>query len=822
MSASNSKPPEAASTIEQTFSEAVARQKAGDFPAAERLYRVILDSDPEHAKANHNLGALAVQTGRPGRGLPYLLAAVNADPVQKQYWLSYIDALALDGQVDDARQTLALARQHGLAGQDVDALASRLHDGVPRSEQSRRKDKSGKRPKTDPSAREVNSLVAAFKAGQRSNAIALARAMTERFPGHWLGWKVLGVVLQQMGMDAEALAPMEKTVALAPKDAEAHYNLGVVLQNLGRLIEAEASYLVALRLNPAYEKAYVRLAGTLKAMGRLDEAVTVLHGAAQLNPSSSDVFWDLGMVLTSLCRLSEAEAVFRRVIQIDPAIVEAYINLSAVLRDLGQLDEAEANARRAVALRPDSADAQSNLGLVLHDRGRLDEAEACWRQALRWRPDFPEAYSNLLFCMTQNATADPASLFAKHRAFAERFEAPLIASWQGHANSHDPDRVLRVGFVSGDLRNHAVAYFIEPLLAELSGCSQISLYAYANHIIHDDTSERLRSHFAHWRMTASLADAELADRIRADGIDILIDLSGHTAKNRLLVFARKPAPLLASWMGYPGTTGLSAMDYYLADRFLLPPGQFDDQFTEKIVRLPAGAPFLPDKDAPPIGPLPAIANGYLTFGSFNRMAKLGSAAIALWSQLLRALPDSRMLMGGMPEGEQFGPLIEAFAREGVGSGRLEFHARSDMKSYLELHRTVDVCLDTFPYNGGTTTLHALWMGVPTLSLAGHTVAGRSGAAVLGHVGLDGFIAHDATDFLQKGIAWAGDLVALSEIRTGLRERFAQSAQARPALIAAGLERALRIMWRRWCAGLAPESFEVTRQEVQATNKEAGP
>jgi predicted O-linked N-acetylglucosamine transferase (SPINDLY family) len=255
------------------------------------------------------------------------------------------------------------------------------------------------------------------------------------------------------------------------------------------------------------------------------------------------------------------------------------------------------------------------------------------------------------------------------------------------------------------------------------------------------------------------------------------------------------------------------MDYYLADRFFLPPGQFDSQFLEKIAYLPAGAPFLPSQDAPPVNALPALGNGYVTFGSFNRLNKLSPSVIALWAQLLRALPDSRMLLGGMPEESKYGTLIEWFAREGIPLERLSFYPRGAMAAYLGLHHRVDICLDTFPYNGGTTTLHALWMGVPTLTLAGRTAAGRSGAAILGHAGLEALVAHDAADFVQKGLFWAGHLAALSDIRSGLREGFAKSAMGQPAMVAAGVERTLRIMWQRWCAGLPAESFGASLQDA---------
>ena len=281
----------------------------------------------------------------------------------------------------------------------------------------------------------------------------------------------------------------------------------------------------------------------------------------------------------------------------------------------------------------------------------------------------------------------------------------------------------------------------------------------------------------------------------------------------MLTFARKPAPVQASWMGYPGTTGLRAMDYYVADRFFLPHEQFAGQFTEELVYLPANAPFMPSEAAPAVNALPAVRNGYLTFGSFNRSSKISRSVIALWGQLLRASPDSRMLLGGLPEEGKYDTLIQWFAQEGIARERLSFHARSGMDRYLGLHHQVDICLDTFPYSGSTTTLHALWMGVPTLTLAGGTPAGRTGASILGHVGLGAFVTHDAEEFVRQGVSWAGKLEGLSEIRAGLRERFANSALGRPALVAAGLERAMRIMWRRWCDGVPPGALDVSDTQI---------
>jgi predicted O-linked N-acetylglucosamine transferase (SPINDLY family) len=521
----------------------------------------------------------------------------------------------------------------------------------------------------------------------------------------------------------------------------------------------------------------------------------------------------MGYVQEELGQLDAAAASYRRALKIRPDYGEVHSNLGNSLRSLGQLDGALASYRRSLEINPDYADAHNNLGNALQDLGQLDDAVSSYRRAIELKPDFDVAHTSLLFCLSHEEAMGAQALFAEHCRFGEQFEAPLRASWPQHRNVRDPGRCLRIGFVSGDLRDHPVAYFLEPVLAHLARHPALELHAYYNHAREGGVTQRLRSYMKHWHSIAGMSDVAVAQKIGDDGIDILIDMSGHTGENRLLCFARKPAPIQASWMGYPGTTGLRAMDYYLADRYFLPPGAFDSQFTEKLVHLPASAPFLPDESAPPVNALPALSKGYVTFGSFNRLTKLRPSVIALWSRLLRALPDARMVLGGMPREGSYDALIEWFAREGIVRERLSFYSRCPMPAYLALHHQVDMCLDTFPYTGGTTTNHALWMGVPTLTLAGHTPPGRQGAAMLGHVGLEAFVAEDAEDFQAKGLLSAGDFAALAALRAGLRERCERSPIRHPEVIAAGVASALRTMWQRWCAGLPAETFEVSTQSL---------
>jgi predicted O-linked N-acetylglucosamine transferase (SPINDLY family) len=348
--------------------------------------------------------------------------------------------------------------------------------------------------------------------------------------------------------------------------------------------------------------------------------------------------------------------------------------------------------------------------------------------------------------------------------------------------------------------------FLEPVVSRMAGSPGVSLHAYSNYAAEDKVTARLRGYFEHWHSVAGLPDPDLARQISEDGIDILVDLSGHTAENRLRTFARKPAPIQASWLGYPGTTGLTAVDYYIADPCWLPPGRFDSLLSEKLAYLPDRWAFEPHADASAVNELPALEAGRLTFGIFHRSGKINSLSLGLWCELLLELPDSSLLLAGISSEGEKETMIVRFAAHGIPRERLTFHERCSMEDYLALHQRVDIALDTQPFAGATTTMHSLSMGVPTLTVAGETSMGRAGTGIMAQVGLDGFVAASAADFARTGRYWAEHLTDLAVVRAGLRARLGSSPGGQPALIAAHLEGAFRHMWRRWCAGLPAESF----------------
>lgn len=600
------------------------------------------------------------------------------------------------------------------------------------------------------------------------------------------------------GMDLQAETLAQSLILRDPKCAFAWNMLGALSQRKRRFSDAEGFFRSALQADPESADACFNLGRMLQVRGAVAEAEGYFRRAIEIHPGFLEAHYSLGEVYHQQGAFAEAEACYRRAIEIQPDLAVAHNNLAIALRRQDRPAEAEASCRRALELNPGLAEAWCSLGAALQDQGQLAEAGAGYRQALKIRPDLPAAHHGLLFCLSHGGETEPAALFEEHLRFAERFEAPLRSAWPRHRNSRDPGRQLQIGFVSGDFRDHAMANFMEPTFSHLAKNAGLALQAYSNHAVEDAVTCRLRDHFSRWNRIFALSDEALAAAIQADGIDILVDLTGHTAHNRLLTFARKPAPIQCGWIGYLGTSGLKSIDYYLADPYFLPPGEFDRYFTERIIYLPAVAPFQPSLDAPDINPLPALANGHVTFGSFSRISKLNPRVIALWSELIRALPGSRMLIGAMPVDGRREVVGRWFEDEGIASQRLEFHARCDCRGYFALHHRVDLCLDPFPFTGATTTGNALWMGVPTLTLSGQTVPGRLGPALLHHAGLEDFVAESPREFVEKGIYWARNPDSLAQLRGRMREQFLRSPIGRPALIAESLALCFREMWRRWC------------------------
>jgi predicted O-linked N-acetylglucosamine transferase (SPINDLY family) len=787
-------PPSDARNAPALLKQAVALHQAGLLQPAGQLYEKILKGQPDHALANHNRGMLDVQRHQPELGLPYFVAAINADPAQAQYWLSYIDALIKADHRDEAGDVLAMARQNGLEGEEVELLQTRLMDRPPGSTAS------------SPTQSEMDAVAELFNNRQLEHASDQARMMTIRYPHHGFGWKVLGLVLRARGQLDAALNAMQQAVKLSPTDAETQCNLGLVLHELRQLDGAEKAYRMAIQLNPDHVEAWCNLGTLLHDQSRWQEAEGCHRRALQLNPKLAEAHYNLGNTLHAIGHIAEAIACYRKADRLRPGWVQANCNLGTALLKAGKTSEAEAALRGALAVEPDHVEALNNLGNTLKEQNRLHEAEACYRQALtlkpglaalhnnigsllqdmgrlaeaaasyrealRLKPDYHVARSNLLFMLNYDPSVDAQTAFAEAKLYGEQIAVTSTLNRRTCDTSAD---WLRIGFVSGDLRNHPVGHFLEGILGYLS-TEQAQVHMYPTDSWADDLTSRIRSRCRAWRPLYGLDDQAAAELIHNDGIHVLIDLSGHSRYNRLPVFAWRPAPVQVSWLGYFATTGVKEIDYLIADPVTLPQTQ-EKYFTEKIFRLPeTRLCFTRPRHDMGVSGLPALKNGYVTFGCFNNLAKMNDDVVSLWSEILGAVPYSRLFLKSRQLGDRLehSKTVARFASCGIPQERLEFEGAASRDRYFAAYHRVDIALDPFPYTGGTTTVESLWMGVPVLTLAVESFLSRQGAGLLTNAGLPQWVAQSRREYVAIAIREASDLQHLEALRQRLRQQVEKS------------------------------------------------
>jgi len=873
--------------IEQTMQQAITNHQSGLLQDAERLYRAILQVQPNHPDANHNLGVLALQMKRSVASIPHFKVALETISNVAQYWLSYIDALIQAGQTEAARQALNHARQVGFNCERFEALALKLEELT----------------ESKPSPQEIETLISLFNQKRYLETEGLAHKLIERFPLHGFTWKVLGATLQAQKKDA--LPSMQMATKLLPYDAEAHNNLGVALNDIGRLEDAVTSYLKALEIRPDFADVYSNLGNTfnsllkhnkaeachlqaleispnyadphnnlgntLRDLGRLDDAVASYRRALEIRPDFADSHNNLGSSLKDLGHLEDAVASYRRALEIRPDFAEAFNNLGIALRDLGllkeavasyrsalkispgfaethnnlgnclrelgqlddavasyrsamnikpdfievynnmgislrelgQLNESVTNYRRALEIKSDFAEVHNNLGITLRDLGQLDDAEVCYRKALQIKSDYAVARSNLLFTQNYQSDHSEALLIEEARHFGKMVarQAHPYLDWR---NVPDSGRCLRVGLVSGDLRIHPVGYFVEGVLAALASkaTGTLEFFGYPTHSCTDELTERIKVCCRVWHSALALSDENFARQIRDDGIDILVDLSGHTAHNRLSMFAWKPAPVQLSWLGYFATTGVAAIDYLIADHWTLPKSE-EVYFTEKIWRLPeTRLCFTPPDVDLEVSTLPALSNGYVTFACFNNLSKMNDDVVALWAKILVSVPNSRLFLKSkqLKDAAVRQSTIERFANHKICADRLILESFESRERYLSAYQQVDIALDPFPFPGGTTSIEGLWMGVPVMTLAGERFLSRQGVGILTNAGLPGWIAADTDDYVNRVVIYATNLQSLSELRSRLRQQVLTSPVFDAPRFATHFETALRSMWKKWCDG----------------------
>lgn len=610
--------------------------------------------------------------------------------------------------------------------------------------------------------------------------------------------KKKALALLNAGQLQEARDLLIKVCELDKLDTEARLTLGVIYGKLAMHALAAGCFSQVIKIQPNLASAHFNLGITLREQDQFKDAVSAFRKTSELDPNYPTAQECLALALISVMDYEGAVGVYLHILAHNPASAEAHSNLGSVYQRLGRLEEAVTSYRKAQQINP--AIGYENLGSALVAQGKFEEAITCYREGVAKNPRNCRAYSNLLMTMNYVPHLPAEEIFKEHVGWGKTCGcAPVKGEF---CNDPDPDRKLRIGYVSPDFLEHSVAYFIEPLLARHNP-QHVEVYCYTNipPVHYDSVTRRIQSLAHGWRDTSKMSAEQTAARVRNDSIDILVDLSGHTANNSLQVFALRPAPIQLTYLGYPNTTGMEAMGYRLTDSIADPSG-VDQFYTEKLIRLPGCfLCYRPPQNSPEVVELPAARRGFVTFGSFNNLSKMNDEVLAAWAEILRRVPDSRLFLknASLQDPATRERIAGFFGERGIEPSRLEMRAvTATTLEHLALYGVVDLALDTFPYNGTTTTCEAIWMGVPVVTLRGSTHAGRVGASLLTPLAMDEWVSDSLEQYIQCAVEWAGNIKRLAGLRGELRERLLRSPLTDELGFTEKVEAAYRQIWREWC------------------------
>jgi protein O-GlcNAc transferase len=650
-----------------------------------------------------------------------------------------------------------------------------------------------------------NSALARFNLGVSlknqhflTEAEEVLRQAIEIWPSFFQCHNILGEILLSQNRLDEAITYFQESINLSPNYEVAHKNLGDNLLLLGKFDQAKSCFFAAIEIAPEYAEAHYSLGFLYSSTHQLSLSEQSYRQALKLRPNFANAHGNLGFILLGTGRNREVEFHLRKAVEIHPENVEAYCNLGIVYNEEKNFLESEACYLKAISINPNYANAHVSYGVLLMQKGELDRAIECYRIGISLDPNNLIALSNLLMSLSfcSRDTHEKYKLHLQDFAIKVSQLAKPYMNWcTDFVDKTKPK--FKIGFVSGDFHSHPVSFFLESVISNLN-LEKFELIAYSNHAFEDDVTARLKPFFGEWNLVSGIPDEILARKIRSDGVHILIDLAGHTARNRLPVFAWKPAPIQVSWLGYFASTGVIGMDYVISDLVAIKP-EHHDQFSEKIWYLPNTRLCFTEPgnaDKIKVSPLPVLDSNFITFGSFQNMTKISDEVLSLWGKVFEELPSAKLRLQNrhMDCQDTKDQLLNRLSSLGIDAGRVELIGSVSRDEYLLSHAKVDMILDTFPYTGGTTTCEALWMGVPTLTLNGCTMISRQGASILTCAGLADWVAEDEDEYVSKAVNFATDLTRLSELRGKLRKQVLQSPLFDAKLFASNFETALINMW----------------------------
>ena len=822
--------------IDNELKKALQYHQSGQLEKAQKIYEKILAINPNHSGCLHLSGIIAHQSGKNDIAANLINRAIQTRPEEPVYYLNLGNVFKAQGRLDEAilsyQKTLQLKPDYTEAYNNL-GIAFYAQGKLEEAIFNYQKALTIKSDYAEAHSNLGNALVEQGRLEEA--AVSYRKALTIK-PDYAEVHSNLGNVLIKQGRLEEAAVSYRKALAIKPDFAEAHSNLGNALKEQGHLEEAAVSYRKALIIKPDHTKTHNNLGNALVEQGRLEEAAVSYRKALTIKPDYAEVHSNLGNVLIKQGRLEEAAVSYRKALAIKPDFAEAHSNLGNALKEQGHLEEAAVSYRKALIIKPDFVEAHNNLGNALKEQGRLEEAVASYRKALTIKsdyaeahnnlgnalirqgqleeatanyrkaliikPDYAEAHSNLLRNLNYFPNISGEDIYNESIKWDQQHAKTLLKKEPVYANKKEKKRKLRIGYVSPDFRTHSVAYFFEPLI-KAHNKENVEVYCYSNVMKPDNVTERLKAEADNWFSIVGKNDEDVAEQIRRDEIDILVDLAGHTAKNRLLVFAYKPAPIQVTWLGYGSTTGMSAIDYRFTDEVADPIGEADNQHSEELIRLESGfLCYKGNESAPEISRLPCLERGYITFGNFNNLTKTTPEVVKLWSDILHAVPNAHFLMKSrqLKDEEAKARYKGMFEKEGISGDRIEFFGwLPNKKDHLGLYSKIDIGLDPFPYNGTTTTCEALWMGVPVVTMLGDRHFGRVGASILKHVGLGELIADDPKSYVETALQLSINVSKLAALRNGLRDQMINSPLCDASAFAMNVEEAYIRMWERYVA-----------------------
>ncbi|HSZ56387.1 MAG TPA: tetratricopeptide repeat protein [Tepidisphaeraceae bacterium] len=749
-------------SIRESFEEATRQHRAGRLAEAEALYRQILQADATCGDAWQMLGVAAFQQGRSAEAIGHLRKSLALNPENAACHSNLGMVLASLGSREQAINAFRKAL----------AIRPDLFEAL------------------------ENLSTALRELGRLPEAIEALSKAVELRPGRADLLNKLGVLLIEADRMAEAIAVLAQAIAVQPDFALALGNLGLAHGHRGESGVAIEAFERAIARQPNVPEFHNNLGAALIADGRNPEAISALRRALALRPDYPQAHFNLGNAQHAQLNWVGAESEYRRAVSLRADYAEAWHNLGNALKEQARLDEAIACYQKAIDLGLCSFEVFGNLGSAVRTIGDLDEAIDLLRRAADLKPCSPPA-QNLLYSIHLHPDYDARRIYQEHARWNRQCAQQLESSVRPHANDRAPDRRLRIGYVSPDFRRHPVGGSMLPILANHDR-DRFEVFCYSGVHRADDMTAQLQTHASQWRDILPLTDEQAADQVRADAVDVLVDLAMHTEDSRMLLFARKPAPVQVTYLAYCGTTGLTAIDYRLSDPYLDPPGGDESVYSEKTIRLPETYwCYAPRPEAPAAGPLPAATAGHITFGCLNHFAKVSRPAIEAWQRLLGEVPRSALLLHSV-QGAHRQKLRDRFASAGIDPHRIQFVERLPLGGYFEQYLRIDIAVDSFPYPGGATSLDALWMGVPVVTLAGQTAVSRGGASILSNAGLRELIANSSDRYIHIARELAFDLPRLAQLRATLRGRLQQSALTDGIRFTRAIESIYRHIWVRWC------------------------